>query len=102
MCIRDRAKARLKNLSETDKIRDNSKVGSGFGKNISNWLERDKAYPVSYTHLRAHETVLDLVCRLLLAKKTQQKKKTKQHLPHDYFETVTVLLFLTFTTDTTM
>ena len=25
--------------------------------------------PVSYTHLRAHETVLDLVCRLLLAKK---------------------------------
>src|SRR5665811_2427498 len=29
--------------------------------------------PVSYTHLRAHETVLDLVCRLLL-----EKKKTKQ------------------------
>ena len=25
--------------------------------------------PVSYTPLRAHETVLDLVCRLLLAKK---------------------------------
>ena len=24
---------------------------------------------VSYTHLRAHETVLDLVCRLLLEKK---------------------------------
>src|SRR5664280_3120811 len=31
--------------------------------------------PVSYTHLRAHETVLDLVCRLLLEKKT--KKNTK-------------------------
>ena len=30
--------------------------------------------PVSYTHLRAHETVLDLVCRLLLEKK---KDKTK-------------------------
>src|SRR5665811_2488995 len=29
---------------------------------------------VSYTHLRAHETVLDLVCRLLLEKK--KKKKT--------------------------
>ena len=30
----------------------------------------DRAYaPVSYTHLRAHETVLDLVCRLLLEKK---------------------------------
>ena len=33
-----------------------------------------KENPVSYTHLRAHETVLDLVCRLLLEKKntTQQ------------------------------
>ena len=30
--------------------------------------------PVSYTHLRAHETVLDLVCRLLL-----EKKKNKIH-----------------------
>ena len=28
--------------------------------------------PVSYTHLRAHETVLDLVCRLLLEKQKQQ------------------------------
>ena len=42
--------------------------------------ERDEAQsrminasPVSYTHLRAHETVLDLVCRLLLEKKTQQQ-----------------------------
>ena len=26
-------------------------------------------HPVSYTHLRAHETVLDIVCRLLLEKK---------------------------------
>ena len=30
---------------------------------------RDLPEPVSYTHLRAHETVLDLVCRLLLEKK---------------------------------
>ena len=30
--------------------------------------------PVSYTHLRAHETVLDLVCRLLLEKKNLTKK----------------------------
>ena len=29
-------------------------------------------YPVSYTHLRAHETVLDLVCRLLLEQKNKQ------------------------------
>lgn len=45
------AKSRLKNLSDTDKVRDNSKVGSGFGKNISNWLERDKAYPTNVLHL---------------------------------------------------
>ena len=31
--------------------------------------EDELAVPVSYTHLRAHETVLDLVCRLLLEKK---------------------------------
>lgn len=47
----DWAKTRLKNLSNTDKIRDNSKVGSGFGKNISNWLEREKAYPTNVLHL---------------------------------------------------
>jgi len=47
----DWANSRLKNLSATDKIRDNSKVGSGFGKNISNWLERDKAYPANVLHL---------------------------------------------------
>ena len=47
----DWAKSRLKNLSDTDKIRDNSKVGSGFGKNISNWLDRDKAYPTNVLHL---------------------------------------------------
>ena len=34
---------------------------------------------VSYTHLRAHETVLDLVCRLLLEKKKNQKKKKKKY-----------------------
>ena len=47
----DWAKSRLKNLSETDKYRDNSKVGSGFGKNISNWIGRDKAYPTNVLHL---------------------------------------------------
>ena len=33
-----------------------------------------KTMSVSYTHLRAHETVLDLVCRLLLEKKKQTKQ----------------------------
>ena len=47
----DWAKRRLKNLSKTDKVRDPSKVGSGFGKNISNWVGRDKAYPNNVLHL---------------------------------------------------
>ncbi len=47
----DWAKTRLRKLSETDKTRDNSKVGSGFGKNVSNWLKRDKAYPTNVLHL---------------------------------------------------
>ena len=33
--------------------------------------------PVSYTHLRAHETVLDLVCRLLLEKKKRILQNTR-------------------------
>ena len=33
--------------------------------------------PVSYTHLRAHETVLDIVCRLLL--ETKQKTMNNHH-----------------------
>ena len=32
--------------------------------------------PVSYTHLRAHETVLDLGCRLLLEQKKQMISHT--------------------------
>ena len=35
----------------------------------------DASEPVSYTHLRAHETVLDLVCRLL----PEKKKNTPNH-----------------------
>ena len=34
--------------------------------------------PVSYTHLRAHETVLDLVCRLL----PENKNDTRIHTPY--------------------
>ncbi|MDI3521290.1 DNA-methyltransferase [Anaerophaga thermohalophila] len=47
----DWAKNRLRKLSDTDKRRDESKVGSGFGKNISNWLAREKAYPTNVLHL---------------------------------------------------
>lgn len=43
--------SRLQNLSETDQRRDDSKVLSGFGKNISNWIGRDMAYPTNVLHL---------------------------------------------------
>lgn len=48
--VGDWANGRLKNLSETDKIRDNSRSGSGFGKNVSNWINRDKVYPTNVLH----------------------------------------------------
>eukprot|EP00657_Telonema_sp_P-1_P001395 TRINITY_DN13423_c0_g1_i1.p1 TRINITY_DN13423_c0_g1~~TRINITY_DN13423_c0_g1_i1.p1 ORF type:complete len:110 (-),score=15.84 TRINITY_DN13423_c0_g1_i1:57-386(-) len=38
---------------------------------------RSSSEAVSYTHLRAHETVLDLVCRLLLEKKKYIKQSNK-------------------------
>ena len=49
--IGDWSKSRLKNLSVKDKIRDNSSVGSGFGKNISNWVGKDMVYPSNVLHL---------------------------------------------------
>jgi site-specific DNA-methyltransferase (adenine-specific) len=45
--IGDWAKARLANLSETDLQRDESKVGSGFGKKIANWVGREMVYPTN-------------------------------------------------------
>ena len=39
------------------------------------WLLR-RIFPVSYTHLRAHETRHDLVCRLLLEKKKKKHRNT--------------------------
>lgn len=47
----DWAKSRLRNLSETDRRRDESKVQSGFGKNVSNWVGREMAYPTNVLHL---------------------------------------------------
>jgi len=42
---------RLKNLSEADKGRRKSDVGSGFGRNVSNWADRDLVYPTNVLHL---------------------------------------------------
>ena len=75
MCIRDRlGKVRLltNNPKKTDAF-----IYGGFDLEV---VDQVPIVPpinaVSYTHLRAHETVLDLVCRLLLEKK---KKKPIHH-----------------------
>jgi len=47
----DWKKSRLKALSATDKTRDESRVGSGFGKKIENWVGRELAYPANVLHL---------------------------------------------------
>jgi DNA modification methylase len=47
----DWAKTRLRNLGENDVRRFNSQVNSGFGKNISNWVGRTKAYPSNVLYL---------------------------------------------------
>jgi site-specific DNA-methyltransferase (adenine-specific)/site-specific DNA-methyltransferase (cytosine-N4-specific) len=49
--VGDWAETRLRNLSQTDKIRDNAKNGSGFGKNVSHWLDRNMVYPTNVLHL---------------------------------------------------
>ncbi|HVS27229.1 MAG TPA: site-specific DNA-methyltransferase [Burkholderiales bacterium] len=47
----DWADTRLKTLGKNDVVRYDSQVGSGFGKNIANWLSRNKAYPTNVLHL---------------------------------------------------
>ena len=43
--------ARLRNLSETDRTRDESKHENGFGKRVENWIGRDLAYPTNVLHM---------------------------------------------------
>jgi site-specific DNA-methyltransferase (adenine-specific) len=47
----DWAQKRLEKLSETDRIRDESRSLSGFGKNVSNWLGRKYVYPTNVLYL---------------------------------------------------
>lgn len=47
----DWSKNRLKHLGKNDVVRFDSNVGSGFGKNISNWIGREMAYPDNVLHL---------------------------------------------------
>ena len=66
MCIRD-SNIRMHTLASVSKV-------DGQEGNFTVTIAEKARYvdaAVSYTHLRAHETVLDLVCRLLLEKKKQ-------------------------------
>ncbi|MCS7038841.1 MAG: site-specific DNA-methyltransferase [Caldilineales bacterium] len=45
------AETRLKHLGPNDVIRFESQVGSGFGKNIANWVGRTMAYPTNVLHI---------------------------------------------------
>ena len=61
--VGDWAESRLRKLSQTDRQRDESRVNSGFGKNISNWVGRDLVYPTNVLHMatecanRSHSAV---------------------------------------------
>ena len=66
MCIRDRVKE--PQASEWVQLRDGQILYTYL--HLAPDAEQTRG-PVSYTHLRAHETVLDLVCRLLLEKKNK-------------------------------
>jgi site-specific DNA-methyltransferase (adenine-specific)/site-specific DNA-methyltransferase (cytosine-N4-specific) len=45
------SKSRLKTLSAKDMQRQESSVGSGFGKNISNWKDKTLVYPTNVLHI---------------------------------------------------
>ena len=67
MCISDRLVVSLVNIERESVAQRDARPGR-------NPMARAlvSPEPVSYTHLRAHETVLDIVCRLLLEKKKQE------------------------------
>ena len=82
MCIRDRSVAieiidYIDNLERKEEDQHHyysalvlrSDATSPVFVKLCTQTQLDSIVPVSYTHLRAHETVLDLVCRLLLEKK---------------------------------
>ena len=78
MCIRDRRVAgRLDFTGDGEVDVFGRWAGHGAPGQVG---PRRTPEPVSYTHLRAHETVLDLVCRLLLEKKKYKIFQTDSHI----------------------
>ena len=68
MCIRDSLSSKYLKLTPKEILVAGLLRDGKATKEIAEMLNA-----VSYTHLRAHETVLDLVCRLLLEKKKNKK-----------------------------
>ena len=74
------AEHRLANLSETDKTRDESRVGSGFGKNVSNWVGREMVYPNNVIHMatessnQRHSAVFPVALPTLVHQAIHQEK----------------------------
>ena len=64
MCIRDREDIDQVRWTDAEELAEVRRDTYPSLQRVINAWEA-----VSYTHLRAHETVLDLVCRLLLEKK---------------------------------
>ena len=78
MCIRDRGKTYLEEAAQLlpgqpEALHSLKELHAAKGE----W----EKVAVSYTHLRAHETVLDLVCRLLLEKKNTNTLHTSRLEP---------------------
>ncbi len=48
------------------------RMRKGRGVSDDEWIRYPGSHSVSYTHLRAHETRGNLVCRLVLEKKNRQ------------------------------
>ena len=80
MCIRDRdiTTDRTVTIAGVDQLRARFNANAWSGRAEGGYRS------VSYTHLRAHETVLDLVCRLLLEKKNKQTTMHPNTLTRTY------------------
>ena len=83
MCIRDRRQARQRRIKTETAYRKPTPAWMRIAGNLIMGLLIVAALvgftSVSYTHLRAHETVLDLVCRLLLEKKKNTIPQLRSH-----------------------